>query len=238
MQTLTIPASVSKRKQACKSCRQRKKRCDAEHPSCSLCRKLNLRCDYAVTASTRDDGTSSTSRTEHHVSASPARTQGFDTMPFESPDFMQFSGMNFDLPRSTITEPVAPSSHYPTPGSTAEHSASTLDLDILESLQLPPRHVILQLGELFFEHLYHMFPCFHKKSFLAKVECGDMEKDAPLLLYAMCCVTARYHPDASIRKRSKDWLYYSLCSTLGLLATTLLAGSSWGKPGGRLSCSA
>jgi hypothetical protein len=28
MQTLAIPASVNKRKQACKSCRQRKKRCD------------------------------------------------------------------------------------------------------------------------------------------------------------------------------------------------------------------
>ncbi|KAI4701554.1 hypothetical protein J4E81_003294 [Alternaria sp. BMP 2799] len=126
-------------------------------------------------------------------------------MPIVSLDFMQFSGMNFDLSSSTISEPVVPRPQYPTPGSTAEHSASTLDLDILESLQLPPRHVILQLGELFFEHLYHMFPCFHRKSFLAKVECGDMEKDAPLLLYAMCCVTARYHQDASIRKRSKDW---------------------------------
>jgi hypothetical protein len=31
MQSLTTPASVSKRKQACKSCRQRKRRCDVCH---------------------------------------------------------------------------------------------------------------------------------------------------------------------------------------------------------------
>ncbi|KAI4946816.1 hypothetical protein J4E91_006988 [Alternaria rosae] len=123
----------------------------------------------------------------------------------ESLDFMQFSGMNFDLPGFTLSESVAPSAQYPTPGFTAEHSGSTPGLEILESLQLPPRPIILQLGELFLEHLYHIFPCFHKKSFLAKLECGDLEKDAPLLLYAMCSVTARYHPETSIRKRSKEW---------------------------------
>jgi hypothetical protein len=38
MQKLTIPASVAKRKQACKSCRQRKKQC-------SVCRRC-IQCSY------------------------------------------------------------------------------------------------------------------------------------------------------------------------------------------------
>jgi hypothetical protein len=113
--------------------------------------------------------------------------------------------MNFDLPGSFPSESVAPNIQYPTPGSAVEQLDNMLDFQILESFQLPPRHDITQLAKLFFEYLYHVFPCFHKKSFLAKLEGGDLEKDAPLLLYAICCVAARYHPEQSIRKRSKDW---------------------------------
>jgi hypothetical protein len=147
----------------------------------------------------------STSRAEPHVPALPAPTPGFDAIQLESLDFMQFPGMNFNLHDSPFSAPVAPNARYPTPSSTVDQSDSTLDFQMLESFQLPPRHIILELTELFLKHLYHMFPCFHKKSFLTKVECGDLEKDAPLLLYAICCVAARYHPEHSLRKRSKDW---------------------------------
>ncbi|KAB2106351.1 hypothetical protein AG0111_0g4954 [Alternaria gaisen] len=145
MQTLTIPASVSKRKQACKNCRQRKKRCD-----------------------------------------------------LESPDLIQF-------PSARLPTSVALSIPYPTPASAVEQLDDTLDFQTLDSFQLPPQNVIFQLVELFFEHLYHTFPCFHRKSFLAKLERGDLEKDAPLLLYAICCVAARHHLEQSIQKRSRDW---------------------------------
>jgi hypothetical protein len=177
----------------------------AEHPTCSLCRKLDLKCDYNVTASGRYNDTLSTSRVEHHVPASPTRTQGFDDMQLDTLDSMQFPDMNYGIPANLFPTPVAPSSDHLLPGSTAEQSASTLDFEMLDSFQLPPRHVILQICELFFEHLYHMFPCFHKRKFLAEVECGHLEKNAPLLLYAVCCVAARYHPDSSTRKRSKHW---------------------------------
>ncbi|EUC48733.1 hypothetical protein COCMIDRAFT_86551 [Bipolaris oryzae ATCC 44560] len=50
-----------------------------------------------------------------------------------------------------------------------------------------------------------MFPCFHKKSFLSNVESGRLRDESPILVYAICCLAARFHPEDAIKKRSKDW---------------------------------
>ncbi|RYN86738.1 hypothetical protein AA0120_g7873 [Alternaria tenuissima] len=160
--------------------------------------RWNLKCEYSLPKLSRDNCTPSTSRLEHHAPASPAPTLGFDPIQLESPDLIQFPG-------ARLSASVALSIPYPTPASAVEQLDDTLDFQTLDSFQLPPQNVISQLVELFFEHLYHTFPCFHRKSFLAKLERGNLGKDAPLLLYAICCVTARYHPEQSIQKRSRDW---------------------------------
>ncbi|KAF2030059.1 hypothetical protein EK21DRAFT_100794 [Setomelanomma holmii] len=145
MQTLTIPASVTKRKQACKSCRQRKKKCDLE----------NL-------------------------------------------DFLQLPGSNFDLFVARTTE-------YPSTISTQHAETATDQQNVMDNFRLPPHELLQELVQLFFDHLYHMFPIFHRGSFETLLQEGILEKESPLILYAICCVAARYHPDASVQKRGKDW---------------------------------
>jgi hypothetical protein len=105
---------------------------------------------------------------------------------------MQFAGMNFDL--------VTPETQYPTPESDLQH-----ERDPLADFHLPSHDMLAELVTLFFDHLYHLFPCFHRKSFESQVQNGTMAKDSPLILYTICCVTARLHPDASVKQRQVDW---------------------------------
>lgn len=77
--------------------------------------------------------------------------------------------------------------------------------DFLVDFQLPPSNTLMELIEILFDKMYHMFPCFHRKAFMAQFKHGTLERDSPLLLYSICCVAARYHPDISVKQRQKDW---------------------------------
>jgi hypothetical protein len=126
----------------------------------------------------------------------------FTGLQFEqhgSLDFMQFAGMNFDLVTPEIHYPT-PEIHYPTPESDLQH-----ERDPLADFHLPSHDMLVELVTLFFDHLYHLFPCFHRKSFESQVQNGTMAKDSPLILYTICCVTARLHPDASVKQRQVNW---------------------------------
>jgi hypothetical protein len=129
----------------------------------------------------------------------------FGMAPSEPLSSMQFADTIFDFPCSAPLPYGDPLLCYPTPGSTDTQTEEMINLQALENFQLPALDVVVELTNLFFEHLYPMFPCFHKKSFLATVASGKLQSEAPILLYAICCVAARYHPDDAIRKRSKGW---------------------------------
>jgi hypothetical protein len=107
-------------------------------------------------------------------------------------DFMQMTGMNFDA--------FAPEIQYPTPESDPPHES-----DPLADFHLPSHNLVVELVNLFFDHLYHLFPCFHRKSFQEQVQNGTMAKESPLILYTICCVSARLHPDLSVKRRQVDW---------------------------------
>jgi hypothetical protein len=94
---------------------------------------------------------------------------------------------------------------YPTPDSNAQLDSSPSDQDVITEFHLPSHDLLVELVSLFFNHLYHIFPCFHRKTFETQVEDGTMQSESPLVLYAMCCVTARLHPDTSVKQRQKDW---------------------------------
>lgn len=121
---------------------------------------------------------------------------------------MRFPGLNFDLAAVPLPQPDGHIG-YPTPESGHEiiplDGDFSLDNDLSAGFQLPSTMVLNQLVELFFEHLRHMFPCFHRRSFTEKVQNGSMIHEAPLLLYAICCTAARYHSDEVVRKCEKDW---------------------------------
>jgi hypothetical protein len=107
-------------------------------------------------------------------------------------DFMHVAGMNFDL--------FAPELQYPTPESVPQH-----ETDLIAEFRLPSHDLLIELVNLFFDRLYHIFPCFHRKSFQAQVQDGTMAKESPLILYTICCVTARLHSDVSVKQRQIDW---------------------------------
>ncbi|USP77220.1 uncharacterized protein yc1106_04494 [Curvularia clavata] len=119
--------------------------------------------------------------------------------------FIPFTGTNFGLPGTDPLLHVDPLLSYPTPGTTDTPADEMMSLEPPENFQLPPQIVIVQLANIFFEHLYPMFPCFHKKRLFLAIESGQLQNESPILLYAICCVAARHHPEDTIKRRSKDW---------------------------------
>lgn len=118
---------------------------------------------------------------------------------------MQLTGTILDLPSSAPLAYADPLACFPIPESTDIQTDDVFSFQALDSFQPPSQDIIIQLTNLFFEHLYPMFPCFHKKSFLSSVESGKLQDESPTLVYAICCIAARFHPDNAVKKRSKDW---------------------------------
>ncbi|RAR15552.1 fungal-specific transcription factor-like protein [Stemphylium lycopersici] len=129
----------------------------------------------------------------------------FDFAQSGSLEFMQSPGMNFDLADCSPWSQPNRLLGYPAPKVTNIQPDSTVNFESLVGFQLPSHDIIIQLAELFFEHLAQMFPCFHKNSFLMAVADGTVGNHAPILLYAICCVSSRYHADDAVKKRSRDW---------------------------------
>jgi hypothetical protein len=226
MQTLTFPASVSKRKQACRSCRQRKKRCDVgycqwsrfncntnalqgEKPSCFLCNKWGTKCEYSVAAS------------EPSLEALIPSFQYPGSIQYVQPplpldldqdgdlDFMQYPGMNFGIlgvdPSQITPEQLAYLTPLSGPVSLPAKNIIEFDQDVAHPAGLPSHEVLLELVDLFFQHFYHTFPCFHKKTFLEQVRNQHLQIQAPLVLYAICTLAARHHHDPVIRTQQGSW---------------------------------
>ncbi|KAJ4372446.1 hypothetical protein N0V83_004220 [Neocucurbitaria cava] len=139
----------------------------------------------------------------------PALPFPFDLEQRDVQGFTPFSGMNFGLSGPLVTPYTDHPIGYPTPDTGADgmliDETFQNQQDILINFELPDDELLIELVRLFFEHLYQKFPCFHKQSFLRNVENGQLQKEAPLVLYAMCCITSRHHPDIAVRKRQSDW---------------------------------
>jgi hypothetical protein len=111
-------------------------------------------------------------------------------------DYMSFPGLNFDISTPAF---------YPTPGSDPHSEVSFDSQSLLADSHLPSHDLLVELVDLFFGNLRQMFPCFHRKNFQLQVQLGRIQKQSSLVLFAMCCLAARFHPDASVRQREKDW---------------------------------
>lgn len=132
-------------------------------------------------------------------------SSGFDRTQLDPLASTPFAGTNFGLPGTVPLVDVYPLLSYPTPGTTGTPADEIMSLGPPENFQLPPQNIIVQLTNIFFEHLYHMFPCFHKKRLSLAIESGQLRNESPILLYAICCVAARYHPDDTVKRRAQDW---------------------------------
>jgi hypothetical protein len=112
---------------------------------------------------------------------------------------MQFPGMNFDATASELQ------AAYPTPDRHSHSEELVNDDDWMGNFHLPTHDLMAELVELFFDNLYHMFPCFHRRTFQAQMRNGIIQQESSPVLYAICCVAARYHPVISVKARQKDW---------------------------------
>uniref|UniRef100_A0A3G1DJJ7 Squalestatin S1 biosynthesis transcriptional activator L3 n=1 Tax=Phoma sp. (strain ATCC 20986 / MF5453) TaxID=1828523 RepID=MFL3_PHOSM len=198
MRTLTIPAAVVKRKQACNSCRHRKRKCDAERPVCGLCRRWGIACEYNVPAAERGNPATGTAQPLQAPTRVPV-LPGINVDAREAFPDAQTIGLDLDF---TSAESGF---GYPALQSISQSRNAPNDQDPIASFQLPNHDLLVEMVTLFFDNLYHLFPCFHRKEFMKQLEEGTIQKESTLILFSMCCLAARVHPDAAVKKRQQEW---------------------------------
>lgn len=97
---------------------------------------------------------------------------------------------------------------YRTPMSNVEAVTSVGNDDELTMFPeacFPSNAVINELMDTFFDHVYLVLPCFHKKTFMEKLQSGNIQAQSPLLLYSMLAVAAGFHNDAFVKARRTEW---------------------------------
>lgn len=98
-----------------------------------------------------------------------------------------------------------PSFEYPTPQSSMHLESTLNDQDPIVNFRLPSHDLLFEMVNLFFDNLYYLFPCFHRTHFMQQLEAGVIQKESSLILFSMCCLAARVHPDAAVKKRQQEW---------------------------------
>lgn len=122
--------------------------------------------------------------------------------------FMQLPGSNLDghaQANQRGNRPTVLQANYSTPEPSIHYGEPLDHHRLIEDMQLPSDALLIKLVELFFDKLGHMFPCFHRKNFEYQLKAGSLKTVSPLVLYTICCVTARYHPELAIRMRQSGW---------------------------------
>jgi hypothetical protein len=219
---LTIPASISKRKQACIGCRRRKKRCDvresnalpnlsesdmlqAARPGCSLCKKFGLPCRYTIIEPGASQLSTRTRRNPYVLLPALApKNHGK-----EAPHVSASETMDFATANSVSQHPGVSFVEVQTNRSGSNPGYDVADVDddmsLLQITQLPTREVLRELVDIFFDRFYSSVPCFHKRKLVEEVDNGCLQKEAPLVLYAICCLASSRHLDPNIQQRQNEW---------------------------------
>ncbi|KAF2129684.1 hypothetical protein P153DRAFT_385896 [Dothidotthia symphoricarpi CBS 119687] len=181
-----------------------------ERPSCSLCLRWGILCGYTVPASSRLESVSFAPFPVPFLPTSSTLLRDFQEQA--APESFQFLGVDLDTSTdfSTVTEqqlgyslPISDLSSFP-----ADLGVG-LEGDAPSYIILPTDDVLIELIDLFFDHIYHILPCFHKRSFMTKIREGSLQAESPMLLSAMCAIVARRHHDASVRSWQNEWYEFA-----------------------------
>ncbi|KAK7742415.1 hypothetical protein SLS62_010723 [Diatrype stigma] len=71
--------------------------------------------------------------------------------------------------------------------------------------EMPSKGVILDLVDIFLSKFIALIPCFHEQRLRDSIEKGELQNEAPVLVYIMVAMAARSHQDESIRRQEKGW---------------------------------
>ncbi|GAD96499.1 hypothetical protein FG09884.1 [Paecilomyces variotii No. 5] len=235
---------------ACENCRVRKSRCDSSRPHCDPCQKKGITCVYkekgqpgirpgygkAMEGRLSTLETNMTKMSESmqeilalvkdsaitaNVSVGPGDTGMSSYRPTnESQSIMNaplwptnpcqdMSGLSQD----PITEPMNP-------------PLGKMRSDTLEGV-LPPRAIMEELVQLFFEMIHPWCPLFHRPTFMAQMTLPERQ----ILLHAIVVVTFRFwdkelsqaETRESYVKTSRDFLLLKTVGTCTLVSTQALA---------------
>lgn len=71
--------------------------------------------------------------------------------------------------------------------------------------EMPSKEVILDLADIFLSRFRAQIPCFHERRLQESIEHGEIQANAPVLVYIIIAMAARDHTDESIRCQERGW---------------------------------
>ncbi|KAL4780858.1 hypothetical protein BJX76DRAFT_364026 [Aspergillus varians] len=113
MQTQSAESSLEPARQACQSCRTRKRKCDKALPRCAYCTKRDQPCEYSQPAATNTNRSATTSTPEQEWFPSPGddhpgvqtQTVDFPTILFLDPGLLQHGQVEVETVRAVPSVP-------------------------------------------------------------------------------------------------------------------------------------
>ncbi|EXJ77443.1 hypothetical protein A1O3_09669 [Capronia epimyces CBS 606.96] len=210
-------ATTRPKRMACVLCRKRKLKCDGDKPSCGTCSRLKHHCEYSEERKksgpkrgyvkllearlkqvenlleSRDipgeigSSAAQTSRApDTYISGSPQPPMGVPSFEGAS-----MSGLMQD---GNFTDPALGGINDFPMNTDDDFSWEMIGLGLEEAL--PPREVVDEMNEIYFQKIHPSMPMIHKARYLASMDLAPYIRPPASLRYAMwtnvCSVTPKY----------------------------------------------
>ena len=177
----------------------------AARPVCSLCKKFGLGCKYTIT----EPGAFQSSKGAQQkpyvlLPALAPKGHGQDAPHVPASETIDSATANSDSQHSGVLFADI-QMDYPDSNLGCDIADADDGVDLLQITQLPEHAALRELIGIFFDRFYSSVPCFHKEKLMEEVGSGYLQKEAPLVLYAICCLASSRHTDLSIQQRQKEW---------------------------------
>jgi hypothetical protein len=72
-------------------------------------------------------------------------------------------------------------------------------------VDMPPHRNVVELLEIFLFRFCALIPCFHEQRLRDAIDQGQLQAEAPVLVYAIIAMAAKYHPEQSVKCQEDGW---------------------------------
>ncbi|KAL7273131.1 hypothetical protein RUND412_004028 [Rhizina undulata] len=233
--TLATQKKWPRRPGACLQCRALHKICDGLKPSkCSLCERVGRECTYPDRRApyVRKIQKSSSSKNDGNLNAPASRnTDRSPSDAYTPPNRLTATNNLVLLPPTPPANDVYPADEnlfarqfFQTSQFAGFRSMEFTEMHRRELCQIKPSmegldngHImngrntipkvfaILEMVNVFFEHIHPLLPCLHESNILASIRPGGYLTKPNALTFAILAISAQVHPDNNFRPRAKKW---------------------------------
>lgn len=180
-------------------------------PSCTACQKWGVICEYT---SAKDETTPNVSTQPPVYPPMYEPSWGNELLSWNMSAAEPFLPRIDDFQVPSLFTPGgglewnAPASMNSTGTPSRESLPSIPDVasvSVTPPAEIPAKETVLELVDLFLAKFSAWLPCFHENRLRESIKSGELQQEAPVLVYAILAIAARLSPKQSIRSQEFGW---------------------------------